>query len=77
MSRARLEMELKLTELLIALAEDSAVAQRAVAEGGGLQGEALARALISLAVIESSAASRKAERQRILAALSALPSPTA
>ncbi|MBX3501419.1 MAG: hypothetical protein KF889_18420 [Alphaproteobacteria bacterium] len=74
--RARLEKQLALTDLLIALAQESATGQRALAEGSGLEGEALAQALTSLAVIEASEASRRSERARLLALLSALPAET-
>lgn len=72
--KARLEERLALTELLIALADESAPVQRQLAEDGGLAGETLAQALTSLALIESSGASRRAERKGLIAALSSLPS---
>jgi hypothetical protein len=65
-------MQLALTDLLIALSEESAVSQRALAERSGLEGEALAEALTKLAVIESSSLLRLSERKRLVAALSAL-----
>ena len=73
MSRARLQTQLILTELLIALAEESALRHRVLAEQCGLQGEALGQAISDLAIVEASLASRKAERERLLAALAALP----
>jgi len=70
MSRARLQLQLMLTELLIAIAEESAARQRARAEQCGLEGAELAQAITDLAVVESCEALRKAERKRLLAALS-------
>lgn len=70
--RARLERELALTDLLIALADESAAGQRLRATQPGLEGEALAGALISLATIEASIELRRTERKRLLAALSGL-----
>lgn len=58
-----------LTELLIALARQSAADQRAIVEDGTLEGEALAQALTSLALIEASEAARLAERERLLEAI--------
>lgn len=68
-NKARIEEQLALGDLLIAIAEQSAADQRALAEQRRLEGEALARALTDLALIESTEALRKAERKRLLAAL--------
>lgn len=70
--RASLEKQLALTELLIALSEESGKSQRAIAEQSSLEGEALADALTKLAVIESTEALRRTERKRLLVALVAL-----
>ncbi|MGE3648054.1 MAG: hypothetical protein AB7G10_06945 [Reyranellaceae bacterium] len=70
--RDRLENELALTDLLIALADESAAGQRLRATQPGLEGEALAGTLISLATIEASIELRRTERKRLLAALSGL-----
>ncbi len=70
--RARLERELALTDLLIALADESAAGQRLLATQPGLEGEALAGTLISLATIAASMELRRMERKRLLAALSGL-----
>ena len=58
-----------MTELLIALARQSAASQRAIVEDGTLAGGALAQALTSLALIEAGEAARLAERERLLQAL--------
>lgn len=73
--RDRLEKALALTDLLIALCDESAAGQRLLAAQPGLNGEALAGTLISLATIEASSELRRIERKRLLAELSGL-SPT-
>jgi hypothetical protein len=71
-TRARLERQLALVDMLIAIAEQSAVGWRRVVESDGLAGKALAEALTALTVVEASLSLRRAERDRLLATLAEL-----
>jgi hypothetical protein len=70
MSETPLHTQLMLTELLLALDEEGAAGQQELVEHGALEGDERAKALTALALIESSAANRRAERKRLLTAMS-------